>query len=67
MRRLIRWISLAVLAVLQLPILNEFALQDHLYDNPPESVSTLLEYVMFTEERGDLLVFHVTEFDEVVA
>ena len=45
MRRLIRWISLAVLAVLLLPILNEFALQDHLYDNPPESVSTLLEYV----------------------
>src|SRR6476469_7844391 len=45
MRRLIRWISLAVLAVLLLPILNEFALQHHLYDNPPESVSTLLEYV----------------------
>src|SRR6476659_1141230 len=45
MRRLIRWISLEVLAVLLLPILKEFALQHHLYDNPPESVSTLLEYV----------------------
>ena len=28
-----------------LPILHEFALQHHLYDNPTESVSTLLEYV----------------------
>jgi hypothetical protein len=45
MRRLIRWISLAVLAVLVLPILHEFALQHHLNDNPTESVSTLLEYV----------------------
>ena len=45
MRRLIRWISLAALAVLVLPILHEFALRHHLYGNPPESVSTLLEYV----------------------
>ena len=42
MCRLIRWISLAVLAVLVLPILNEFALQHHLYNNPTEGVSMLL-------------------------
>jgi hypothetical protein len=45
MQRLIRWISLAVLAFLLLPILNEFALHHQLYNNPPEKVSTLLEYV----------------------
>jgi hypothetical protein len=45
MRRLIRWISLVALAVLLLPILSEFVLQYHLYDNQTETVSTLLEYV----------------------
>ena len=45
MRRLIRWISLAALAVLLLPILHEFALQHQVYNNPPESVSTFLGYV----------------------
>jgi len=45
MRRLIRWISLAALTVLVLPILHEFAVQHHLYDNPTESVSMLLGYV----------------------
>jgi hypothetical protein len=33
------------LAVLMLPILNEFALQHHLYNNPTEGVSMLLGYV----------------------
>jgi hypothetical protein len=51
MRRLIRWISLAALAVLVLPILHEFALQHHLYENPTASASTLLEYV---RRIGDL-------------
>jgi len=37
MRRLIRWFSLAALIVLVLPILHEFALQHHLYDNPADS------------------------------
>ena len=46
MRRLIRWISLAALAVLVLPILHEFALQRHIYTNPPESVSIFLGYVL---------------------
>jgi hypothetical protein len=45
MSRLIRWISLAALAFLLLPILSEFALQHHLYDNPTEGVSKLLGYV----------------------
>jgi len=45
MRRLIRWISLVALGVLLLPILSEFVLQYHLYDNQTETVSTLLEYV----------------------
>lgn len=45
MRRLIRWILLAALAVLLLPILHEFALQHQVYNNPPESVSTFLGYV----------------------
>jgi len=45
MRRLIRWISLVVLAVLVLPILYEFALQHHLDDNPTGSISTLFKYV----------------------
>jgi hypothetical protein len=45
MRRLNRWISLVALAVLLLPILSEFVLQYHLYDNQTETVSTLLEYV----------------------
>ena len=45
MQRLIRWISLAVLAFLLLPILNEFALHHQLYNNPPEKVSALLEYL----------------------
>ena len=45
MRQLIRWISLAALTVLVLPILHEFALQHHLYDNPTGSVSTFLGYV----------------------
>jgi hypothetical protein len=45
MSRLIRWISLAVLAVLVLPILNEFALQHYLYNKPTEGVSMLLGYV----------------------
>ena len=51
MRRLIRWISLAALAVLLLPILHEFALQHQVYNNPPESVSTFLGYV---RSLGDL-------------
>jgi hypothetical protein len=51
MRRLIRWISLAALAVLLLPILHEFALQHQVYNNPPESVSTSLGYV---RSLGDL-------------
>ncbi|MGB6197269.1 MAG: hypothetical protein WBF49_13165, partial [Methyloceanibacter sp.] len=42
---LIRWISLAALAVLLLPILHEFALQHQVYNNPPDSVSTFLGYV----------------------
>ena len=46
MRRLIRWISLAALAVLVLPILHEFSLQHHIYTNPPESVSIFLGYVL---------------------
>ena len=37
MRRLIRWFSLAALIVLALPILHEFTLQHHLYDNPADS------------------------------
>lgn len=45
MHRLIRWLSLAALVVLLLPILSEFALQYHLYENQTESVSTLLGYV----------------------
>jgi hypothetical protein len=45
MHRLIRWLSLAALVVLLLPILSEFALQYHLYENQTESVSTLLTYV----------------------
>jgi hypothetical protein len=45
MRRLIRWISLAALTVLVLPVLHEFALQHQLYHNPTGGVSTLLEYV----------------------
>ena len=51
MRRLIRWISLAALAVLLLPILHEFAPQHQVYSNPPESVSTFLGYV---RSLGDL-------------
>jgi len=43
MRRFIRWIWLAALTVLVLPILHEFALQHHFYENP--TVSTLLGYV----------------------
>src|SRR4051812_2556372 len=54
MRRLIRWISLAALAVLLLPVLHELALQHHLYDNPTESVSTLLGYV---RRIGDIPYF----------
>jgi len=51
MRRFIRWISLVALVVLVLPILHEFALQHQVYNNPPESVLTLLEYV---RRLGDL-------------
>ena len=51
MRRLIRWISLAALAVLLLPILHEFVHQHQVYNNPPESVSTFLGYV---RSLGDL-------------
>jgi hypothetical protein len=51
MRRLIRWISLAALAVLLLPILHEFALKHQVYNNLPESVSTFLGYV---RSLGDL-------------
>ena len=36
---------MAALTVLALPIFHEFALQHHLYENPTESASTLLEYV----------------------
>jgi hypothetical protein len=50
MRRLIRWISLAALAVLVLPILHEFALQHHIYTNPPESVSIFGGYVLRIRE-----------------
>jgi len=60
MRRLIRWISLAALAVLLLPILHEFAPQHQVYNNPPESVSTFLGYV---RSLGDLPHFeHVLAF-----
>ena len=45
MRRLIRWTLLAALTVLVLPVLHEFALQHHVYDNTTGSVSTLLGYV----------------------
>jgi hypothetical protein len=45
MRRLIRWISLAALTVLMLPVLHEFAVQHNLYGNPTGSISTLLGYV----------------------
>ena len=51
MPRLIRWISLAALAVLLLPILHEFAIQHQVYNNPLESVSTFLGYV---RNLGDL-------------
>jgi hypothetical protein len=47
----IRWISLVALVVLVLPILHELALQHQVYNNPPESVSTLLGYV---RRLGDL-------------
>ena len=45
MRPLIRWTLLAALTVLVLPVLHEFALQHHAYDNPTGSASTLLGYV----------------------
>jgi hypothetical protein len=45
MRRLIRWISLAALTVLVLPVLHELAVQHKLYGNPTGSISTLLGYV----------------------
>jgi hypothetical protein len=51
MRRLIRWISLAALTVLVLPVLREFAVQHNFYDNPTGSISTLLEYV---QRIGDI-------------
>jgi hypothetical protein len=54
MRRLIRWTSLAALTVLVLPILHEFTLQHQLFDNPTESVSTLLGYV---RRIGDIPYF----------
>jgi hypothetical protein len=44
MHSLIRWLSLAALVVLLLPILSEIVLQYHLYENQTESVSTLLAY-----------------------
>jgi hypothetical protein len=52
MARFIRWISLIALVVLVLPILHELALQHQVYNDPPESVSTLLGYV---RRLGDLL------------
>jgi hypothetical protein len=59
MRRLIRWISLAALAVLLLPILHDVALQHQVYNNPPESVSTFLGL----RSLGDLPHFeHVLAF-----
>src|SRR5215510_8128989 len=45
MRRFIRWLSLAALVVLVLPIVHEFALENHIYDSPAESISTLFGYV----------------------
>ena len=45
LRRFIRWLSLAALIVLVLPILHEFALENHIYNSPGESISTVLGYV----------------------
>jgi hypothetical protein len=45
MRLLIRWTSLAALAVLLLPVVSKFVLQYHLYENQTERVSTLLAYM----------------------
>src|SRR5262249_60075757 len=48
--RFIRWLSLAALIVLVLPILHKFALENHIYNNPGEKISTLLGYVRTISE-----------------
>lgn len=50
LRRFIRWLSLAALIVLVLPILHEFALENHIYNSPGERISTLLGYLRTISE-----------------
>jgi hypothetical protein len=50
MRPLVRWLSLAALVVLVLPILNEFALENYIYNSPTGTISTLFVYVQRISE-----------------